>query len=131
MDINQLKQYMDFYTQYGPQPLVTGPGGDSTSEWNRKLMLNNAFNFAMQQQGPQQNRFQTMPDYFGNQPAFNPPAYTPPTSVAPNPYPGRLGVNGGPPPDPMPNQGGLNYLRQALGLDRPPVPQFVTAGIRG
>lgn len=61
IDTNELKRLMDFYTQYGPQPLVTGPGGDSTSEWNAKLQRNNAFKFAMMQP---QFQSQAQPDYF-------------------------------------------------------------------
>lgn len=120
--MNQLKTWMDFYQQNGPQPLVTGPGGDSPAAWNQKLMQNNALKFALQQQQGQMQPSRQMPDYFGGQ---SQPAYVPPTATAPNPTPFPA-INGGKPQGPPPQY--QNFLQQLFNRQ---LQQFPSVGFRG
>lgn len=89
-DLNELKRLVDFYNQYGPQPLVSGPGGDSTSAWNAKLGARNAFAFAQQMMGPQS---QGEPDYFALADRYAASGPQSPMSSGPTGYRPMMGQN--------------------------------------
>jgi hypothetical protein len=80
MDLNKLREYMDFYVKngLGPQNPSNGMGFNPTI-FNTNRM---AANWAMDQMGPESNgQGGTMPDYFSGQQV--PPMAA---SAGPNPY---------------------------------------------
>lgn len=75
MNLNALKQYMDFYEQQGMGPQNTGSGGFQPTIFDRKGMAAD-WAMKMMQQPDSGNR----PDFFASQPERNTPAYVQPAN---------------------------------------------------
>jgi hypothetical protein len=115
MDINSLKQYMDFYKSIMPQTPNYGPSsfGGGESAMNQANDQGRALSFALRMGGPQNSmpQMQQPPDFFSK--FSQDPAQG--AQVGDNPYSARVQTLQGQPFAQQPERGQvMNYLSRLL-----------------